>query len=192
MTKQIILASVSPRRKQLMMHLGVPFKVEASNYHEVHHKHLKPEALVRFLAEGKALAVAKHHKNSLIVGGDTVVVFRGKVFGKPKDKAEARQMLKTFSGRVIYAYTGISVVDSDTEKKLSACVKTKVIMRDLNENQIDYYISTGEPMDKAGAFGPLGAGKGLIKKLEGDFTGAFGLPLDELVKMLKKFGVKIK
>ena len=190
MQRQIILASTSPRRKALMTHLGLPFKVAASNYREVHHKYLKPESLVKFLAEGKARAAAGHYRNALIIGGDTIIVFRGKIFGKPKDQADARRMLKIFSGRPNYVYTGVCVMDSSSNKKISRCVITKIVMRRLNEKQIGYYVSTGEPMDKAGSYGPLGAGKGLIKKVEGDFTNSLGLPLDVLRGMLEKFGIK--
>jgi septum formation protein len=181
------LASTSPRRKALMMHLGLPFKVVASNYREVHQKHLKPEQLVKFLAEGKARAAAKHYRNAIVIGGDTIIVHRGKVYGKPKDKADARRILKMLSGGINYVYTGVCVIILPENKKISRAVKTKMVMRRLNSKEIDYYVFTGEPMDKAGGYGPLGAGQGLIKKIEGDFTNALGLPLDVLQKMLKRF-----
>ena len=188
--RQIILASTSPRRKALMMHLGLPFKVVASNYREVHHKHLKPEALVKFLAEGKAMAVAKQHPHNIVIGGDTVIVHGGKIFGKPKDKADAGRILKILSGGHNYVYTGICVILVSQNKTINRAVKTKMIMRRLSAKEIAYYVSTGEPMDKAGAYGPLGAGMGLIKSIDGDFTNALGLPLDTLSGMLKKFGIK--
>src|SRR5579864_8811545 len=122
MKRQIILASTSPRRRDLFRHLGLPFKVAASGYHEVHHKHLKPEQLVKFLAEGKALAVAKKYRRAIVISADTIVVYKGKVFGKPKNKNEARAMLKELSGSVHYVCTAVTVIDASTNKKITRVV----------------------------------------------------------------------
>ncbi len=187
--RSIILASTSPRRKALMMHLGLPFKVAESNYREIHHKHLKPEALVKFLALGKAEAVAKKYPKAIVIGADTIVVYKGKVFGKPKDGAGAILMLRKLSGRSNYIYTAVAVVDSSIKKKQIRVVKSKIYFRKLSRQGIQNYIATGEPMDRAGAYAVQDRGAGLIKKIIGDYSAVVGLPLDVLQKMLKKFGV---
>ena len=191
MKKQIILASISPRRKQMMAHLGVPFLVIPSNYREVHQPNLKPAQLVKFLAEGKASAVVKKYPAAIVIGADTVVVHGGKIFGKPKSKAEAKKMLKNWSGGVHDVYTGVCVMDAQSGKKIIRSVRARIHFRNLNDGGIKNYIAHGEPMDKAGGYAVQGFGAGIIKKIEGDFTNTVGLPLDVVVSALRELGVKI-
>ncbi len=187
--KQIILASTSPRRRQLIKLLGIPFKVVASNYHEVHHKHFTPKQLVGFLAEGKAAATAKKYPNSIIVGADTIVVHKGKIFGKPKDKEDARKMLSKFSGQAQDVLTGVCVINLSAHKKVTKVVKSKLYFRKLNKQAIENLLSAGNFLDKAGAYAVQDHGAGLIRKVSGDYTNVVGLPLEALGKMLKKIGV---
>lgn len=191
MDRQIILASTSPRRRDLLKHLGLKSRVVASNYREIHHKHLKPEALVKFLALGKAEAVAKKYPRAIVIGADTIVVYQGKVFGKPKHKAEAMAMLKELSGTTHYVYSAVVVIDSAAKKKLVKVIKSKIYFRKLQAQGIKNYIATGEPMDRAGAYAVQDKGAGLIKKVQGDYTSVVGLPLDALSEMLKKFGARL-
>lgn len=173
------------------MHLGLPFLVVPSDYREVHQPNLKPQQLVKFLAEGKAMAVAKKYSGAIVIGADTVVVHGGKIFGKPKTKAEARAMLKRWSGGVHDVYTGVCVLDAKLGRKITRSIRARIHFRDLTDDGIKNYIVHGEPMDKAGGYAVQGLGAGIIKKIEGDFTNTVGLPLDVVVSALRKFGVKI-
>ncbi len=169
-----------------MLLLGLPFKAVAPNYHEVHHAHLTPEQLVKFLAVGKAEAAAKKYRNAIIIGSDTIVSFRGTIFGKPKDRKDAVRILKTLNGQVHHVYTGVAVINMATGKKIIRAIKSRVYFRKLSEQGIKNYVATGEPMDKAGGYAMHGIGAGLIKKVIGSYTGVVGLPMDELERMVKK------
>jgi len=189
--KHIILASTSPRREELMEKLGIPFQTEASNYEEDMKKKMTPKRLAEFLASGKAEAVADNHTNSLVIGADTFVALRNELLGKPYTEEAAKKMLKRISGKALSIITGFAIIDSDTHKKVSGSVETKVVIKKLTRDEINNYVKSKEPLDKAGAFAIQGLGALLIKKIEGDYLGAIGLPLAEVAEGLKKFGVKI-
>ena len=191
MKKQIILASVSPRRKMLLKLLRIKFKAVDSGYKEIMHKHLSHHELVKFLALGKAEAAAKKYPQSIIIAADTVVYFKGKAVGKPKNKADAFSMLKSFSGKAQELVTGVVVMDSENKIILSKVFKDKIYFRNLSNSQIAAYIKSGESLDKAGGYGPLGKGINLVKKLEGDYTAALGLPMEFVVNALLKLGVEV-
>jgi septum formation protein len=184
--KKIILASTSPRRKELLARLMLPFTIEAPDYEEDMTLKMPPTKLVKLLSYGKAESVAKKHKSGIVIGADTFVVFNNHLLGKPKSKREAKEMLQKLSGKRVDVLTGLTIIDIAASKKVSFTDTTKVYIRKLTEQEIDNYIKSGEPMDKAGAFAIQGLGAVIIKKIEGDFLGSMGLPLFVLAKALKK------
>lgn len=189
--KKIILASTSPRRRELFAKLRLPFAIEASDYEEDMSLKMPPTKLAKFLSLGKADAVAKKHKDGIVIGADTFVAFNNHLLGKPKSKAEAKLMLQKLSGKRVDILTGLTIIDIRSGKKVSVTDIVKVFIRKLSESEIDNYIASGEPMDKAGAFAIQELGAVIIKKIEGDFQSAMGLPLFILAKELKKFGIEV-
>lgn len=189
--KKIILASASPRRKELLENIGLKFEVEPSNHPEDISYRLKPHELARSISHKKALAIAGKYKNAIIIAADTFVVFRGKIMGKPKTEAEARKMLATLSGKSHSVITGFTVIDTDEKKTLSRSVETKVHVKKLTPEEIDAYVKTEEPLDKAGAYAIQGLGSAIVEKIEGDYFNVIGLPLCALTDSLKEFGIQI-
>lgn len=191
--KKVILASTSPRRKELLEKTGISFVVEASNYKEDISLKLKPLELAKKLSRGKAEAVAKNHKGEdvVVIGADTFVVLNNKILGKPYTPEKAKKMIKELSGKAHSLITGFTVVDVESGKKVSKAVESKVCLRKLTDKEIDDYIKTGEPLDKAGAYAIQGFGAALIKKIDGDYYSAVGLPLASLIKELKRFGINL-
>lgn len=188
---KIILASTSPRRKELFEKLRLPFEIENSEYEEDMTLKMSPKKLALTLSHGKAKAVADKHKNGVIIGADTFVVFNDHLLGKPKSKSEAKQMLKKLSGKRVDILTGLTIIDIKNKKTIRLTDTTKVYIKKLEDKEINNYIASGEPLDKAGAFAIQGLGAVIIKKIEGDFMGAMGLPLFALAKELKKIGIKV-
>ena len=189
--KPIILASTSPRRKELLSMIGIKFKAVDSCYREDLNYGLKPLALARYLSRGKAEKAAKKYKNHIIIAADTFVVSGQSLMGKPNSAAEARKMLKKISGAILYVVTGFTVTDTASGKTLSKSVKTKVYIKNLTDTEINNYVKTKEPLGKAGAFAIQGFGALIVKKIEGDFFNVMGLPLNALADTLKKFGIEI-
>ena len=187
----IILASASPRRKELFAKLGIPFTVEASEYEEDMSLKLTPRKLALVLSHGKAAAVAKKHDEGIVIGADTFVVLKNHLLGKPKNEDEAKKMLQRQSGKSLDIITGFTIIDAASGKMVQKTVVTTVCIKRLTSHEIDAYVASGEPMDKAGAFAIQGIGSVLIKHIEGDFLGAMGLPLYDLANTLKKFGVQV-
>lgn len=187
--KEIILASSSPRRKELLERLGLKFRVEGSDSPEGPDPSLKPESLVKSLALKKARAVAPKYPGALIIAADTLGVLRGKILGKPGDAADAMTMLEALSGKTHRVITGLAVLDGVTGKVLTRVVTTRVTFRRLSRREIDSYVETGEPLDKAGAYAIQGRGALLIKEIKGDYFNVMGLPLGALCQALKRFGV---
>ena len=190
---KIILASASPRRKELFEQTGIPFVVEVSDYREDMNLKLKPLELAKELSRGKAEAVAKNHKNedAVIIGADTFVVFKNKILGKPHTAKKAKEMIKEMSGRGHSVITGFTVLDVKSGREVSRAVESKVFFRKLTDKEIDTYVKNGEPLDKAGAYAIQEFGSVLIKKVDGDYSNIVGLPLAPLIEELKKFGVKL-
>ncbi len=143
---------------------------------------MEPHELAKFLSRGKAEAVAKTHKNAVVIGADTFVAHNNKVLGKPHTPERAREMLKELNGTVHSIITGLTVIDSDTDKSISQAIEAKVYFKNLTDQEIDDYIATGEPLDKAGAYAVQGIGKSLVEKTEGDYNAIVGLPLDALLR----------
>ena len=190
--RQIILASISPRRKFLLSLLHLKFKVVDSQYEEVMHQHLPHQRLVQFLALGKARAAAKKYPNAIIVAADTIVSLGGRAIGKPKTKQEAYEMIKTFSDKKThYAVSGAVVLDAKTHRVFTTADTVKIYFKKLSKQEILNYVDSGEAMDKAGGYGPLGRGLNLIQKIEGDYTTAIGLPMGFVVSALCQLGIKV-
>ncbi len=185
----IILASGSPRRRELLQMLGVKeLKVIPAKGEELAPDGLEPEELVKFLASHKAREVAALCSGEdVIIAADTIVWHQGRVYGKPHSREEAAQMLRSLSGCSHQVFTGVSVLHKGRE--LLECEMSRVHFRSLQEDEIERYIATGEPMDKAGAYGAQGKAALFVRGIEGDFFNVMGLPLCTLGQMLKEQGV---
>ena len=189
--EKIILASASPRRRQILGSAGIPFEVITSDADENCGEGLSPRELTTLLAERKLDAVYKKTGDGrLILAADTVVAIRGKILGKPKDEEDAYRMLSLLSGRRHEVYTGIAMRKDG--KLVTDCAVTSVYMRKLDEEEIRAYIATGEPFDKAGAYAVQERGGAFIVKLNGGYHNVVGLPLDLVVTRLKSdFGINV-
>ncbi len=189
--KKIILASASPRRKEILKITGLKFSVCASDYEEDLNLPLRPRDLARFLSRKKAEAAAHKCKNAIIVAADTFIVFNNKLLGKPRTVKEAEKMLQMLSGKGHSVITGFTIMDAAGKKTLSRSVETKVYFKKLGREEINAYIKSKEPLDKAGAYAIQGLGAVFIEKIDGDFFNVMGLPLCALTESLKKFGVYV-
>lgn len=184
--KPILLASQSPRRKELMQLLPWDFEVYTKEVDEQIDEQFTPEINVQFLAKQKAVAVANCYPERLVIGADTVVCYKGKIMGKPKDKADAKKILRTLSGNTHQVYTGVAIVCKETDVKITFYQETNVTMQVLSEGEIEAYLSTNESYDKAGAYGIQGYGARYISGIEGDYYNVVGLPVHMLYKYLKE------
>lgn len=188
---RIILASASPRRKQLLEQMGLKFDIITSNKEEKIPRGLEIEKIPEELAYNKAVDVASQiHQPTIIIGADTVVVKDG-ILGKPKDREEARQMLYKLQGQTHQVITGLALVNPWTEEVQKSYEKTLVEMAPLTLQEIEYYVKTGEPMDKAGGYGIQGLAGIFISRIEGCYFNVMGLPIHRLWDMLKRFGFNI-
>ena len=179
----LILASKSPRRKELLKQIGIPFVVVVSDAEEVSGNSWTPAALVVENAKRKARAVAEKYPDSPVLGADTVVSSEGKIFGKPKDKDEARKMLTALSGKMHEVTTGLALINRNEIRTTN--VTTKVFFDTMTKADIDAYIATEEPMDKAGAYALQGKAARFIEKIEGSYSNVVGLPLNALIQLGK-------
>ena len=179
----LILASKSPRRKELLKQIGIPFVVVVSDAEEVSGNSWTPAALVVENAKRKARAVAEKYPDSPVLGADTVVSSEGKIFGKPKDKDEARKMLTALSGKMHEVTTGLALINRNEIRTTN--VTTKVFFDTMTKADIDAYIATDEPMDKAGAYAIQGKAARFIEKIEGSYSNVVGLPLNALIQLSK-------
>lgn len=186
--KKIILASASPRRKEILGMVCKDFQVIVSDTDEskIDKDKLDTGIYVQELALLKAGAVAKETENALVIGADTVVSMDGEIFGKPKDEEEAVKMLTALSGRCHNVFTGICVMRTKDAYSVCKSVETKVYFKELTEEKIRAYVKTGEPMDKAGAYGIQGIGSILVEKIDGDYLNVVGLPLAKLAEVLEQ------
>ena len=179
----IILASASPRRSELMTLAGFRFDVICADIDEIVPEKALPQEVVMSLALQKAQAVAKDHRKSAVVGSDTVVALDGKILGKPRSEKEAAEMLRSLSGRIHKVFTGVAIVCGD--KVTSFFDETEVEFYPLTDEEISDYVATGEPMDKAGAYGIQGRGAVLVKRINGDYFNVMGLPISKVYRELK-------
>jgi len=195
---ELILASSSPRRQELLREIGIPFQVHAANINEDQMPREDPMAYALRLAREKAQAVAVQYPQSYVLGADTIVVVDGEVLGKPKDREDAARMLRVLSGRGHEVTTAVSVVVPGTvapsvvaqgtlvETRAST---TKVYFRELSEDEIQRYVAGGEPMDKAGAYAIQGGASRWTDRIEGEFSNVVGLPLSLVTDMLRTNGL---
>jgi septum formation protein len=186
---RIILASQSPRRKKLLSLLGFQFEIVPSSIDEISSEK-DPVKLVEDLAFRKAEDISKKYSNSLIIGSDTIVVYNDSILGKPETTDEASKTLNMLSGKQHKVYTGVSLIRTDDtkeiEKKILFTEVTTVTFSKLDQEDIDFYISTGNPMDKAGSYGIQDDwGATFVSKIEGDFYNVVGLPINNLYHQLK-------
>ncbi len=183
----VVLASGSPRRYELLKGLGLNFKVVPSDAPEDHSLESDFQAIVKKNARNKGMAVAQKHPESLIISADTIVVLGRQIMGKPKTEQEAFRMLQALSGQTHEVYTGLSLIFKKYERTALDAVCTKVRFRPLSEEEIWAYINTGEPFDKAGGYGIQGQGALLVDGINGCYYNVVGLPLARLFTMLTDF-----
>ena len=187
---KIVLASTSPRRRELMERLSVPFDVIVpSGVEEIQVGN--PKDVVTRNASAKAGVVAAGLNEGLVVGADTVVVIGDTILGKAGNSLDAREMLGALRGRVHKVLTGLAIIDAETGRRDVAVVETKVWIKSLTDDEIRNYVSTGEPMGKAGGYAIQGAGGALVERIEGSFENVMGLPVARLKSMLEGFGLEI-
>ena len=184
---QLILASGSPRRKELLGLFGIPFAIRAADIDETMDESKPPFNEVARVSRLKALAVPRQPED-VVIAADTIVVCAGKVLGKPHSREQAADMLRLLSGREHQVMTGCTVARGDTIRTFTEV--TELHFRPLEEREIARYVATGEPMDKAGAYGIQGKGALLVERLDGDFFNVMGLPVLRLSRMLERFGLR--
>ncbi len=189
----IILASASERRAELLKKITSNFKIKVSNFEESDIPFSGScEDYVMALARGKAMDITSGVKKpAAIIGCDTVVYFNGKVLGKPKDNEEAFQMLSDLSGNTHEVYSGVAVINTETQEISTEFVRTEVKFSKLSEEEINNYIETGEPFDKAGAYGIQGAAAIFVEEIKGCYYNVVGLPVNKLYYMLREMGVNL-
>ncbi len=186
----LILASGSPRRKDLLESIGVSFEIIPSDVDETFLPFENPIEGVKRLSFEKAREVSQNYPGYWIIGADTVVVIDGRVLGKPVDEDEAKIMLRSLNGTTHEVYTGFSLVNSQCmEKAVTGCSRSEVFIRSLSADEIDEYVATGEPMDKAGAYAIQGLGAAIVQSVNGSYTNVVGLPLCEVAHELKRLNV---
>ncbi len=184
---RVVLASASPRRREILEQIGLPFTVVPSCAEENVAEGISPSLLVQSLSLLKAADVAKNQpKNTLVIGADTIVVLDGEVLTKPKDSDDAKAMLRRLSGQCHSVLTGLTVMRCSDGKSVSVTEETKVYFKTLSEKEIDSYVKTREPLDKAGSYGIQGLGGLFVEKIDGDYYNVVGLPLSRLGKLLSE------
>ena len=184
---RIILASSSPRRTELLRLIRIDHEVTPAHIDETQRADEAPRVYAERLAREKAQAIAREHPDAVVVGADTIVVVDGHVLGKPEDATDAAAMLRHLSGRVHLVDTAVAVARNGAVK--SAVEEVEVTFRTLSDAEIERYIATGEPMDKAGAYGIQGYGATIVQRVNGDYFAVMGLPLGLLVRLLREIGV---
>lgn len=209
--KRIILGSASPRRRELLEQIGISFEVRVSDKEEVYHS-LIPEEIVKELALSKAENVADDLRekqeqvkqisfdkknnvllDTIVIGADTIVVSEGSILGKPKDEADAVRMIRSLQGRSHKVYTGVAILDYDDEGKRKSvvhAVETEVFVNPMSDEEIREYAATGEPLDKAGAYGIQGRFAAYIERIDGDYYNVVGLPVSYVYRQLKEIAEK--
>ncbi len=187
--QKIILASQSPRRKYLLEQAGIDFDVIPSSFDESSVPVTDTETYVRILAEAKAGDIADQHTERWVIGADTIVLIDNTILGKPGSRQEAGEMLKRLSGETHQVFTGYSICCRSKGHMFSDTVKTDVSFKALSDDEIEWYIHTKEPFDKAGAYAIQGLGTFLVKKINGSYTNVVGLPVCEVIEYLIEHGV---
>jgi len=186
--KQIVLASASPRRYELLTGLGLDVEVEPSQVVEKPFTDEAPNDYIMRIARAKAVAVSRRRDSGLVIGADTEVVLDGKVLGKPRDEEDARKMLAMLSGKWHAVLTGVALYDVETGKEAADYAKTLVRFAHLSETEIDWYVATGEPMDKAGSYAIQGLAAVFVDEIAGNYHNVVGLPLPLVYRLARQLG----
>lgn len=190
MKRKIVLASKSPRRKQLLEQIGLKdFEIRESKYEEDMTAYKDPYVLAQFLGLEKAKEVARHYDDAIIIAADTFVVYKNKFLGKPKTERKAREMLKELSGKSVKIITGYAIIDTKNDIEINSYGEGEVKIKKLTTEEINDYISTGEPMERAGAFAIQEKGSVIIESIKGDYHSMVGLPVYQIYHILKGFGI---
>jgi septum formation protein len=186
--KEVILASASRRRQDLLQKLGLPFTAIPSRVEETPSEGESPEEHVLRLCEEKAREVGQHHPEHWVIGADTIVLLEGGILGKPRNRKEAQWMLQGLQGKAHEVFTGLCILRVTDGQMMKKAVRTVVHFRALSDEETAWYLRTGEPFDKAGGYAIQGYGGVLIRSIEGSYTNVVGLPVTELVEMLRDMG----
>jgi septum formation protein len=184
---RVVLASQSPRRRELLTLIGLPHDVRPANLDESVLPDEEPRAHAERLARAKALFVAAQERGAVVIGADTIVVLDGEILGKPRDAADAARILRRLSGRTHTVFTAVAVARDGVV--LSGVEEVEVTFRTLTDEQITTYIATGEPMDKAGAYGIQGFGAVIVERIHGDYFAVMGLAIGRMVDLLSRAGI---
>jgi len=182
----LVLASQSPRRRALFELLGLDFRVDPADVPEDAPDGLPPVQVAETIAREKAAATARRHANAIIVGADTIVVLDDRILGKPADVKDAVRMLRTLSGRTHEVYTGFAVLATPENRMVAAVERTRVHFRTLDDEEIRDYVATGQPLDKAGAYGIQDQSAIFVDRIEGCFYNVVGFPLARFYQVCKK------
>ncbi len=185
----LILASESPRRQNLLEQAGFFFSVVPSEIDEAKISHISPEKNARMLAEAKARSVGRDYPDCWVLGADTIVAISNQILGKPTSGQDARRMLTQLSGRSHRVYTGYALLHHEQNSLFSGSVCTKVQFKTLTPGEIEWYLGTNEPFDKAGAYAIQGKGAWMVSRINGSYTNVVGLPMREVVHALAKVGL---
>jgi septum formation protein len=186
---RLILASKSPRRRYLLSQAGLQFEVIPSGFDEGSVPFTDPAGYVSTLSRAKADDIARRHPQSWIIGADTIVLMDGEVLGKPKGREAARQMLKRLSGRTHQVFTGYTICCHSLNRRFTEVICTDVTFKGLSPDEVEWYIHTDEPFDKAGAYAIQGLGTFLVRRINGSYTNVVGLPVCEVIEQLIREGV---
>lgn len=189
--RKIILASTSARRKEIMSLLRLPYEAVASDYEEDMTLDLPPQELVQHLAFGKAEAVVKKFNDALVIGGDTIVVLDNHRLGKPHTPERAREMLQLLCGKTHQVMTGHAIIDTKTGKSKTAVSITDVTFKAYTQKEIDDYVKTGEPIDRAGAYAIQGFASLFTDHIDGDYYGILGMSVTTVATLLEEFGIDV-
>ncbi len=184
--RKIILASTSPRRKELLEKEGLEVEVFPSSYEEDMTLPLTPGELAEFLSKGKALSVMKNFDDAIIISADTFVSFKGKIIGKPYTEDNAKITLQTLSGNTHSVFTGFTIIDTNDNKIISKVIETKVTFKNLTDEMIDEYIKNGNPLRYAGSYTLYDVIDTFIDRVEGDPLNVIGLPVEDVIETLKE------
>ena len=188
--RKVILASASPRRRELLATLGVPFDVEVSGYEEDMTLHKSPREMVKNFALEKAKAVAVRHSDVVVIGADTVVAYGKHILGKPHTPARIKEMMHLLSEKMHRVWTAYAIVDTRTSKSITRVTEAKIFFKKLSSREINEYASRAESLDCAGGYAIQGAARAFVKRIDGDYNAIVGLPLASLSEDLVKCGVQ--
>jgi septum formation protein len=186
---KFVLASASPRRRELLASIGLDFEVVPSHVPEIHEEGEAPEEYVARLSRDKAAVIAEGHRHRWVIAADTTVLLGDQLLEKPVDAADAARMLSTIAGRTHVVYTGVTLANHDRDYQETRVAESEVRMLPLSSSDIEWYVRTGEPLDKAGAYAVQGIGAMFIESIHGSYTNVVGLPLATLFQMLRRAGI---